>query len=122
MLDMEGERMQENYYDTFWNMLEPERSYSIDRAIVSKTTPLTLIMRGIEYTKDNILIAENLIKNTVSADIELKDRNLHADYSHSDILDCKLSLKRKFKTGDSVVVLQSPDRQTLIILCKVVKV
>ena len=112
---MEGERMQENYYDTFWDMLEPERSYSIDRAIISKTNPLTLTMRGIEYTKDNILMAENLIKNTVSADI-------HADYSHSDILDCKLSLKRKFKTGDSVVVLQSPDRQTLIILCKVVKV
>ena len=119
---MEGERMQENYYDTFWDMLEPERSYSIDRAIISKTNPLTLTMRGIEYTKDNILIAENLIKNTVSADIELKDRNLHADYSHSDILDCKLLLKRKFKAGDSVVVLQSPDRQTLIILCKVVKV
>lgn len=119
---MEGERMQENYYDTFWDMLEPERSYSIDRAIISKTNPLTLTMRGIEYTKDNILIAENLIKNTVSADIELKDRNLHADYSHNDILDCKISLKRKFKTGDSVVVLQSPDRQTLIILCKVVKV
>ena len=112
---------QHDYIEDFCKMFDNPKTYQVDLAKVKQINPLKVELRGIVYEKENLYCSFLLGSHERGMTLELSNRNLHADYSHSDIENAKAKLKSILKQNDLVVVIQTPDRQALIVLDKVTK-
>lgn len=110
-----------DYVEEFCKMFDNPKTYQVDLAKVKQINPLKVELRGIVYEKENLYCSTLLGSHERILTLELSNRNLHADYSHSDIENAKAKLKSLLKQNDLLVVVQTPDRQALIILEKVIK-
>lgn len=81
---------------------------SIDIGIVISDEPLTVKIGDLPLIKDNVLVADSLLENYT--------RQFEADGTIKTY-----TMKDGLKKDDLVACLSTQDRQTYIILCKVVK-
>lgn len=113
--------MKRDYIDDFCKLLETPKTFSIELAKVRGIKPLRIELRGIIYEKNELYLSETLKEHERQVTLKLSNRSLHADYSHSDIENAKAVFKAALKVNDTVLVIQTKDKQALIILDKVVK-
>lgn len=89
-------------------------------AVVKSVEPLVISYHGMEYTQTRLLVAERLTAHEREARITWDDPVLHGDANHGEP-KVKLTYAMPLTPSDAVFVLQTPDKQQLYVLDKVVK-
>ncbi|WP_240951473.1 DUF2577 domain-containing protein [Caldanaerobacter subterraneus] len=98
--------------------------------VISPPPNIKIRVGDLQLDRDDVLIADYLLAD-YARQIELKNVTLQstlstvAEHTHTidsfQINQANLKLKDTLKTGDLVALLATADRQTFIVLCKVVK-
>lgn len=89
-------------------------------ALVKNADPVTVSYRGMDYPTNRLLIAERLTAHEREADIIWDNPVLHDKANHGKP-KVKLKYAAALTPGDAVFVLQTPDKQQLYVLDKVVR-
>lgn len=130
--------MKENPYSKMIEIMQKQGSTSNPPAIeigeVISPNPLTVKIGDLQVDKDNILIADYLLKEykrkikvpKVTATGETNSASVgdHGTHKHSvdeiGINEVEITFLDTFKQGDKLAIIPTSDRQTFIILARVV--
>lgn len=130
--------MKENPYSKMIEIMQKQGSTSNSPTIaigeVISSNPLTVKIGDLQIDKDNILIADYLLKDykrivkipEVPATGETNEVTIetHGTHKHSvekiGINEVEITFLDTFKQGDKLAIIPTSDRQTFIILARVV--
>ncbi|MBI6873740.1 DUF2577 domain-containing protein [Clostridium aciditolerans] len=98
---------------------------SIDLGVVLNLDPLIIKIGDLQLTKDNLLVADYLLKN-YKRKITIPSTSATGSTTTGSITtigisDADLNFTDSLKKEDILACLATEDRQTYIILCRVVK-
>lgn len=106
--------------DTMADTAQAQSQPNVVIAVVKSVDPLLVSYRGMDYPTNRLLIAERLTAHEREADIIWDNPVLHDKANHGKP-KVKLKYAAALTPGDAVFVLQTPDKQQLYVLDKVVR-
>lgn len=105
--------------DTMVDTAQSQSQPNVVIAVVKSVDPLLVAYHGVDYPHGRLLLAERLTKKAYEVQITWDNPYLHED-KHHGAPKAVLDFKAPLAAGDRVFVIQTPDKQKLYVLDKVV--